>query len=180
MLYFGGLSMIALQIEHVGGFMNQLLLKETFDRFLVSEAQITTFTTFTIDGQSHPEFYEDDTSANDGREAAGTEAQTHCDPLVRWKEIRSFCVQIFKGRRLPLSFRFVFQLSRGQIRRFMEKNDLNYDPEDVLGLFLNIQYRNHALTVTTGSSLRIFTLDHTLDQAWDQYVQKFFNTCGLD
>ena len=42
--------MIALQIEHVGSFMNHLLLKETFDRFLVSEAQITTFTTFSIDG----------------------------------------------------------------------------------------------------------------------------------
>ena len=172
--------MIALQIEHIGGFMNQLLLKETFDRFLVSEAQITTFTTFTIDGQSHPEFYEDDASADDGRATADSEAQRHREALVRWKEIRSFCVQILKGRRLPLSFRFVFQLSSGQIRRFLEKNGLNYDPEDVLGLFLNIQYRNHTLTVTTGSSLRIFTLDHTLDQAWDQYVRNFFNTCGLD
>ncbi|MGI6056361.1 MAG: DUF5721 family protein [Bilifractor sp.] len=172
--------MIALQIEHVGSFMNQLLLKETFDRFLVSEAQITTFTTFSIDGQSHPEFYEDDASEDTGSMHTGRDAQTHRESLVRWKDIRSFCVQIFKGRRLPLSFRFVFQLSSGQIRWFMEKNELNYDPEDVLGLFLNIQYRNHTLTVTTGSSLRTFTMDRTIDQAWDRYVQKFFTACGLD
>ena len=171
--------MIALQIEHVGSFMNHLLLKETFDRFLVSEAQITTFTTFSIDGQAHPEYYEGDAS-DDGITNKATNPQTHRESLVHWRDIRSFCVQILKGRRLPLSFRFVFQLSAGQIRRCMEKNELNYDPDDILGLFLNIQYRNHTLTVTTGSSLRVFTLDHSVDQAWDRYVQKFFTACGLD
>ena len=50
--------MIALPIKHVKDFMNKLLLQDTFDRFLVSEASITTFTTFSIDGQLHADFYD--------------------------------------------------------------------------------------------------------------------------
>ncbi|MGN0361322.1 MAG: DUF5721 family protein [Bilifractor sp.] len=172
--------MIALQIEHVGKFMNQLLLQETFDRFLISEAQITTFITFSIDGQMHREFYSDDYDNSHADHTPAVENVHQPDPQARWKDVRPFCLQIMKGRHLPLSFRFVFQLSPGQIRRFLENNDLAYDPANVLGLFLNIQYRSQILSVTTGSSLRIFSMDHTLDQAWDHYVQRFFTAAGLD
>lgn len=41
--------MIILQITQLKNFMNTLLRLETFDRFPVSEASITTFTTFSID-----------------------------------------------------------------------------------------------------------------------------------
>ncbi len=49
--------MLAVQIDHVKNFMRELLLQGTFDSFLVSEVSITTFTTFSIDGQLHPEFF---------------------------------------------------------------------------------------------------------------------------
>ena len=49
--------MLAVQIDHVKNFMRELLLQDTFDRFLVSEVSITTFTTFSIDGQLHPDFF---------------------------------------------------------------------------------------------------------------------------
>jgi len=172
--------MIALQIEHIGKFMNQLLLQDTFDRFFISEAQITTFITFSIDGQMHQEFYEDDSGNNHADNVPEGENVHQLNPQARWKDVRPFCLQIMKGRHLPLSFRFVFQLSPGQIRRFLENSDLSYAPDNVLGLFLNIQYRNQILTVTTGSSLRIFSMDHTLDQTWDNYIRRFFTSAGLD
>ena len=35
--------MLAMQITNLKDFMNKLFLKETFDRFLLSEASLTTF-----------------------------------------------------------------------------------------------------------------------------------------
>ena len=46
--------MIALQIADTKTFMQKLLLTDTFDRFLMLEATITTFNTFHIDGTLHP------------------------------------------------------------------------------------------------------------------------------
>ena len=39
---------------------------------------------------------------------------------------------------------------------------------------LNIRFENGKLSCTTGTSLKLFTLDKSLDQAWDRMVQKFF------
>ena len=47
--------MRAFQIQDVKSFMSHLLLSNTFDRFLLTEASITTFNTFFIDGHLHKE-----------------------------------------------------------------------------------------------------------------------------
>ena len=153
--------MIALQVENIRDFMNKLLLKPVFDEFRVSEAAITTFTTFSIDGQYRPEFYDPETIA------PVSETQ------VSWQSIRPFCLSVFKGKRLPLAFHIVLQLPQEQIPVFLAENNLSADPADVFGLFLNIQYRGDVLTVTTGSSLRVFSQGHELDHAWDRYVRGF-------
>lgn len=49
--------MQAFQILDVKGFMGKLLLSSTFDAFLLSEATITTFNVFSIDGHFHPDFF---------------------------------------------------------------------------------------------------------------------------
>ena len=156
--------MIALQIEHIRDFMNKLLLTSSFDACRVSEAVITTFTTFTIDGILHPEFYDSDLI-----DSPDAPAETQ----ISWESIRPFCLSVFKGKRLPLSFHFVLQLPTEEIPGFLETYGLTTATDDIFGLFLNIQYRNEILTVTTGSSLRVFTGDRTLDQAWDAYVREF-------
>lgn len=163
--------MIALEIEHIKDFMNRLLLQPVFDSFLVSEASISTFTTFTIDGSLHRDFYDTD-EAEQLKEDGVTQ--------VSWAMIRPFCLSVFKGKRLPISFRFVLQLPKEKVPELLEENGFGLTPDDVFGLFLNIQYRNNVLTVTTGSSLRIFTVDKSLDLAWDRYVQEFLAVQELD
>ncbi|MDO4621628.1 MAG: DUF5721 family protein [Eubacteriales bacterium] len=165
--------MLAIEIEHIKVFMNKLLLQNTFDAFLLSEAAITTFTTFSIDGQFHPDFYDDETE--ESREILDSTGSQ-----VSWKIIRPYCLQLIKGKRLPLSFRFVLEYPKELISQLLEENDLNYAAEDVFGLFLNIQYRNGQLTLTTGSSLRVFSMDHSLDQAWDRAVREFLQLSDLD
>ena len=154
--------MIALQVENVKDFMNKLLLKTVFDHYRVSEASITTFTTFSIDGQNHPEFFDP--------ERIGPAEE----PQVSWESIRPFCLSVFKGKRLPLAFRFVLQLPQADVPAFLSDHELLLSAEDVFGLFLNIQYRGDVLTVTTGTSLRVFSGNRSLDTAWDQAVRDFF------
>lgn len=148
--------------------MNSLLLQDTFDQFLVSEASITTFTTFTISGELRKEFFDSESG-----ETADSRTQ------VAWKEIRPFCLSVIKGKRVPLSFKFVFQLPRKEIARLLERSDLPLLPEDVYGLFFNCQYHSELLTLTTGSSLRVFTLDRSLDQVWDRMLTEFLEQHGL-
>jgi len=155
--------MLAIRIEHIGAFMKKLLLQSAFDRFLVSEASVVTFASFSIDGQLRPEFYpeeEADAIRREGRQQA------------RWAEIKPFCLSLIRGRQLPLSFQAVLQLPPEDLPQLLEGSGLSLAPEDIFGLFLNIQYRNETLSVTTGTSVRTFSLDHSLDNAWDQSVRE--------
>ena len=163
--------MIALQIKHVRDFMNKLLLQDTFDRFLVSEASVTTFATFAIDGQFHPEFYDPETP--EGQKATGRRQ-------VTWQEIRPFCYSVIRGRRTPLAFKFVFQLPESETALLLARAGLNLEPRDVFGLFFNCQYHGDVLTLTTGSSLRVFTMDKSLDRAWDAMLEDFLRNQELE
>ena len=151
--------------------MNKLLLQDTFDRFLVSEASITTFTTFSIDGQLHADFYATE-------KAKELKAQERTQ--VTWQEIKPFCYSVIKGRRTPLAFKFVFQLPSDEVDLLLARSGLPLIPQDVFGLFFNCQYHGESLTLTTGSSLRIFTMDKSLDQAWDGMLEDFLRRQELE
>lgn len=52
--------MISLRIKDTKVFMSQLLIKDTFDRMLLSEATIKTACSYTINGQINKEYYSDE------------------------------------------------------------------------------------------------------------------------
>ena len=91
-----------------------------------------------------------------------------------WKDIREYAFSLIKGKKTPLSFRFVFRLSEANIERLLKQQELNFQPQDVQGLYLNLKYDGQNLTCVTGTSMRLFTLDKSLEEAWDQMVQRFF------
>ena len=47
-------------------------------------------------------------------------------------------------------------------------------PQDIDGLFLNLNYEKDSLTCTSGTSVKFFTLDKSLDHAWEENLEKFF------
>ncbi len=151
--------MLALQIPDVKSFMSMLLLKDTFDTFLLKEAEITTFVQHTIDGTLHPAFFDD----------------AHLtDDFAAWKDIRGYCFSIIKGKRTPLHFRFVFRLSKANTQKLLEQYRMELDSEQVAGLYLNCQFDGENLICTTGTALRYFSLDKALDHLWDDMVIRFF------
>lgn len=152
--------MIALSLKNTKNFMKHLLLSDTFDNFLFIEGEIVTFNTFTIDGYVQKAFFDTEDTIPE---------------YSFWKSLREFCFSIIKGKRTPLSFKLVFSLSPENIARLIEQQNLDFQPENIQGLYLNIRFENGGLTCVTGTSLKIFSMDKSLEQAWDAMVQKFFD-----
>lgn len=152
--------MIAFELTEVKECMSKLLLSETFDPFLFIEGEIVTYNTFTIDGFLKKDFFEKDMIPE--------------RKYSLWKEVREYCFSLIKGKRTPLNFKFVFGLSESNIEKLLKQQGLPFTPQDVQGLYLNFTYDGQHLKCITGTSMNLFTMDKSLDHAWDKMVQKFF------
>ena len=117
--------MLALKITDVKDFMNKLLIGEVFDRFSLVEASVTTFNTFTINGKLHYDFFDTDTKA--AFEENSTEYSL-------WHDVKPYCFSIIRGRRTPLNFRIVFELSHDQTQSLL-KNEQHIADIPVQSLF---------------------------------------------
>lgn len=152
--------MIALSLTEVKECMSKLLLSETFDAFLFVEGEIVTFNTFSIDGYLKKEFFD--------------ESETPTRDYALWKDVREYCFSLIKGKRTPLSFKFVLGLAETNIEKLLLQKELNFKPQDVRGLYINLKYDGQKLQCITGTAMNLFTMDKSLEQAWDLMVQKFF------
>ncbi len=153
------------QIQDIRDFTKKLLLLETFDTFLLCEASITTFAAFHIDGSFHPEYLHD-------QELEMAAPEQHGYTL--WKRVRPFFFDLTKGKNTPLNFRIIFRLAPHNVEALLSQSGISMQPEDVDGLFLNIHFDGSALTCTSGTALRTFSLDKSLEHAWDNMLEKFF------
>lgn len=152
--------MIALALPEVKECMAKLLLSETFDPFYFIEGEIVTFGTFAMDGYLKKEFFDQEDVPE--REYA------------LWKDVREYCFSLIKGKRTPLSFKFVLGLSDSNIEKLLLQQELDFTPQDVRGLYINLKYDGQKLQCITGTAMNLFTMDKSLEQAWDKMVQKFF------
>ena len=161
--------MTAIEINDVKGFMGKLLASDTFDDYLILEAVITKANTFTIDGRLNEEYLADisegDTSADEGAgdSARGARLQT-------WGNVRSICYELIKGKTLPVYMKVVLQLSDAAASEVIARSGAGLAPADVAGLYVNITYDRRELRCVTGTSLRTFTMDKSLEREWDETV----------
>lgn len=149
--------------------MAELLLRETFDNFLFIEGEITTFNKFSIDGYIHKDFYNTGESQPSSQEAYSA-----------WHMLRDYCFSVIKGKRTPLNFRFIFSLSKDETCSIIAENHLDFQPDTVRGLYLNFRYDGSLLTCTSGTSLNTFTLDKSLEHAFDKWMGEFFLAHGIN
>ena len=154
--------MIACNICDIKLFTKKLFIGETFDRFLLKEAEIVTFNTFPIDGRVHKSFYSEEERAEGQIEEYST-----------WKTLRPFCFSLIKGKKLPERFSIILKLPKAATEQFLTARKSQWLPEQVGGLFLNIHYENQHLSCVTGLSLNQFTLDKTLEREWDESIRTF-------
>lgn len=156
--------MLALKISDVREFMNQLLTQDTFDSFYLIESSVATFNTFTINGKLNPDFFD-----TDERDVFSRHSLTYS----YWKDIRPFCYSFIRGKRVPISFKIILALTPKQQQSFFQSLSLAAIPEQVNGMYLNIQFKNNVLMLTTGISQNTFPPEKHLEYAWDACVRNF-------
>lgn len=146
-------------------FMQHLLLAPTFDSFSFIEGEITTSNTFKVDGFIHKEFFED----------------PPLEEYSLWGDLRDFCFRIIRGKRTPLSFRFILSLPQKDFEKFLSEYGINaFAPSDIQGMYINLKYDGINLQCVTGISFKSFIMDKTLENTWDSHIKSFFLKHGID
>lgn len=156
--------MIALKISEVKDFMNKLLCQEVFDHFLIQEAVINTNVSYHIDGKIQDGFYsEEELEEND---LTGLS-------FLPYSMLKNQCFNLIKGKKTPSYFKFSLLLSPENLKRTLSSTGSSYTENDISAIFLNIRFQNGELTITTGISYRIFSVDKTLEHEWDTLLKRF-------
>lgn len=158
--------MIAWKITNVKQFMGKLLASDTFDLFLLEEASITTYNTFSIDGHQNKDFYT-------AEEWEDKEIRPYDFSL--WKTIRPICFDLIKGTHTPTSFRFVLHLLPEHVASILQKGDTAVTADQIRAFVLNIKYDGSVLTLVTGTAFHSFFMDKTPDQLWDAAMKQFLS-----
>ncbi len=154
--------MVSLKILDVKTFMSSLLIQTTFDNFQLSELELATYNQFKIAGRLNKSWYSNEELEQlDGREYS------------KWSELKPVAFQLIKGNKTPSSFKIVFLLSRENIEKLLSKMGNTFSGEDIDNLFLNIRFEKDILTIITGTSMKTFSLNKSLEQEWDQNVKAF-------
>ena len=170
--------MVALQISSMKQFMNHLLVADTFDRFDLEEAVISTANTFHIDGHINPEFYED--------ESVGiADTPSNVVPAVLpefrpWSELKSIAFDLIKGKRTPLFFRFTLHLSGAETNALLEREHCDVPAAQVKALVLNIRYDGATAVLTTATAYHTFLMSKEPDTIWDKYLQDYLSEKGIE
>lgn len=154
--------MTALMIEDIRQFTSKLFVGEAFDHFLVREAKIVTYNSFTIDGRIRSGYFSEEEAE-----------EKKLGELSSWGMVKPICFSLIKGKKLPGSFHIDLQLPPAGTAHFLSDRSLPYQPETVKGLNLNIRYEEGKLMCVTGTSVSFFTMDKALDGEWDTAVKGF-------
>ena len=161
--------MISLVIKDTRTFMSHLLIKDTFDSMLLSQAELNMAYSFTIDGSINRDFY----------------TQEEYDELDNknyssWSIIKPFCFSFIKGSKVPSSMKIIFVMPDSVTERIIAESGASLNLTDVEGLFINIRYKDNTVTIITGTSLKAFTLDKSIEHSFDNYIKLYLEHCQID
>lgn len=153
--------MVNIHIEDKKAFTSNLFIKNTFDDYLLVEASITTFNTYTIDGRIQRKFYSDEEYEELGSPR-----------FSRWGDMRKICFEMIKGSRTPIKFKIVLKLPLEKTEAIVKKGGTALTENDVEGLLLNIRYENDSMDCITATTLKIFSMDKSVEEEFDRYINK--------
>ncbi len=152
--------MISFNLPEVKPFMAKLLMNSTFDAFVLKEMELQTFTGFQITGQFNEAFFSAEEMAERGEHRQ-----------ILWSEVKQIAYSMIKGSRTPLSLKIIFQLPKQQCDSLVDSLGGRIRTEDVGGLYLNVRFDKGNLKIVTGTAIKTFTLDKTLEQEWDNRMK---------
>ena len=160
--------MRSFEITEVKPFMSALLTGQVFDNFAVSELKMNNAGGWVLDGRRNAEFYDE------GEFEALPEKE-----YLLWSEVKQIVFTLVKGSKLPLSMQITFKMNAANTESTVRNSGTGIPLENVGGIFLNIRYDREQLQVVSGTSLKSFSMDRSLENAWDDYAEKFLKKNGF-
>jgi len=160
--------MVFYKIMEVKPLMARLLASNAFDGYILKELALQTFTGFTISGQLNEEFF----SKEELEERKGIKG-------VLWSEVRPIAYNMIKGNKTPLSFKVVFQLPPQQCQELLDRLGGRLKLEELGGLYLNIRFEKGELGIITGTAIKTFSMDKSLEHEWDESVGRMLKDLGI-
>ena len=151
--------MLSLKINDIKITMAHLLLRETFDEFLLEESKVVTFAMFEINGKRNLNWYDDDEKEN---------------------QLSELLFDYIKGKKTPEYMKFSLKASHKAAEKILAGSGvfsryLSEQPD----LYLQIRYEKGELTMVTGITHREFTMDKTLDRGWDDAIREWIRTLKI-
>lgn len=156
--------MTAYKITELKKFMGKLLATDCFDTFLLKEAVITTYNTFTIDGHLEKGFFP---------------TEEWEDPSIRpyelscWSDIRPICFSLIRGKKTPTGMKFVLHVKPDIREKLIAGSEVNIPAGYVKDFVLTIRYDGLTMTCITGVSFSGFLPDKTPEKLWDEAFGRF-------
>ena len=144
--------------------MALLLRGDLFDSWEVTEAKVETFFELSVNGRLKKDFFEEPDSVQ--------------RDFAKWGEVKEIFFQAIKGKRLPGMLRIVLAADKERRDRILSECG-KLQEEAGAGLYLNIRYSVGGCQVISGVSHVGFTLDKTLDSAWDAALLDFLKQNGI-
>lgn len=162
--------MVCLKIKSTKEFMQKFLMTEAFADFLLMEAKVDTFVSYTIDGYVRKEFYT--------REERETQELPEYTP---WESVRPQVVQLIKGKRTPLLMKLVLAYAPEKAKACLREDEGTAGSENfVKYLLCTVKYENGAITLTGGVSYQGFTMDKNPEKCWDKALCGLMDGMGLE
>lgn len=163
--------MLALKISSTKTFMHHLLVNDTFDNFLMSDATISTANTYQLDGHINKDFFSSE-ELMDGSCPAYD--------FSEWKDMKPLCFNLIKGKRTPLFFKFILHLKPEAVGKLLAAGSCNIPLEQVKALVLTIKYDGTQVVLTTGSAFHTFVMSKEPDNIWDKALLQFLARKNID
>ncbi len=158
--------MISLKILEMNRFMGKLLKGECFDGFLLKEGFLRTSMEYRFQGRVFPEYFDTE------------EQEKHAEEYTYWGELKPFVFELVKGKRTPLAFSFTLLPAKNETMELLARRMVSVG-EDSPSLFLQIRFEHGAGRIITGTARNSFTLDKSLDEAWDAEVRQLLKAMEL-
>lgn len=156
--------MISFEIEDIKDFMNRLFKETLFDDFEVVSVEINQGVHVEIDGLLQMDFFDSD-------EKEQFETQKH----IKWEHLKTIVFHVIKGSRTPSNMKIVLTLARKNKLNLFIKSNSTFESDDIHGFYINILFEPNQLKVITGTNYKLFSLDKSIENYFDDSILRFFS-----
>ncbi|MDO5154798.1 MAG: DUF5721 family protein [Eubacteriales bacterium] len=157
--------MQTIQILDIKPFMQLLFQTNQLDTYEFVSANLKTDMSYTLDGHLNLDFFEEEERLMLHEEHS---------PFIFWKFAKEKIFQLIKGKKTPSLLKIVLKLSPAATEQLLQDTRSSLTKHDIDGMFINILFQDHALSVICGISYKIFTMEKHLEQEFTTTIVSLF------